>query len=319
MFFFFYGEDAFSIHEKVGALKEQFITKSDTPPEMVILRGSELTRAKYDEAIFSVSFFVSKKIVEVRNFLLESKDQNVREHLLKSLERIPASTLALFVEYGMPDARTSLFKALKIPKKSQHFAPLDPRNLSTWIEERVKSLGLKASSAVISKLGQYVGPDLWRLFNEIEKLAQYARSQDRDEIIPEDIDLMVQAEIKDTSFEFTDAVAARNKKRACQILYNLKGNGTNEILILALIVYQYRTMLTVLDLLNRGVPAGQIASQAKIHPFVAKKTISALRNYTFRELAQIYEQLYECDSGIKNGRIEPELALDLLVVDICKR
>jgi DNA polymerase-3 subunit delta len=53
-----------------------------------------------------------------------------------------------------------------------------------------------------------------------------------------------------------------------------------------------------------------------MHPFVLRKSFDQAKNFSFSALKKIYSRLAEIDIAIKSGRIEPRVALDLMVQEI---
>lgn len=317
MFYFFYGEDTFSLKHKVAGLKEQIVKKAEFPPEVFVLNGAELTKPQFDEVIFAVSIFSAKKIIEIRNFLLENKDKTLAEYIAKNLERIPATTLIIFSEYGLPDKRSGVFKKLNKPKMAVEFKPIVGSRLFGWIIEKGKTLGTKIGTREAEKIAEYLGSDLWRINSEIEKLSLYAAANGRENITVEDIEENLVPENFNTNFDLIDAVAAKNAKRAYTVMDKLIKGGVNEILIFSMIVYQYRTMLSIFDYYKRGESQGSIARIVKTHPFVVSKTINNLKNSGQKEIQSCFLTLGNVDKRIKSGQIEARLALDLVLAEFC--
>jgi DNA polymerase-3 subunit delta len=59
-----------------------------------------------------------------------------------------------------------------------------------------------------------------------------------------------------------------------------------------------------------------IQKQLGMHPFVMKKISEQARNYSVEELEEVLVKLLETDVNLKTSRMEPTLALDLLVVEL---
>ncbi|MBU2036852.1 DNA polymerase III subunit delta, partial [Patescibacteria group bacterium] len=68
--------------------------------------------------------------------------------------------------------------------------------------------------------------------------------------------------------------------------------------------------------IERGVQFHSLAKTVKLHPYVLRKSFEQGKGFTFPALKKIYERLLELDIAIKSGRIEPQVALDLVVGEI---
>jgi DNA polymerase III delta subunit len=51
--------------------------------------------------------------------------------------------------------------------------------------------------------------------------------------------------------------------------------------------------------------------------FVLDKALEQGRYYSMERLEQVYRQLLETDRSIKRGQMKGEMALDLLIADLC--
>ncbi|MBI4101723.1 MAG: DNA polymerase III subunit delta, partial [Candidatus Nealsonbacteria bacterium] len=75
-------------------------------------------------------------------------------------------------------------------------------------------------------------------------------------------------------------------------------------------------LVLVKDLLERKTQYPLIAKIANLHPFVVKKAWEACRSFSLAELKKIYQKIFQADLDAKTGRMEPEVALDLLLASI---
>lgn len=313
MHYLFYGEDTFSLEEKVKNLVKKFIeVHSDL--NISNLDGAAMTLENYTAAVSTPSFFGTKKLIVIKNFMAENKNNDLKKGIAKILDKIPETSTVLFVEQGLPDKRSSLFKKLNQPKLAQKFDPLPPFKIGAWIEEKVKEEGGTISSAAKEKLALFVGPNLWRLDNEIKKLVLYTKGT----IDAEDVEKMVCAENNSSIFNYIDALAERNTTRALSILGALIASGEEEFYIFTMIIYQFRNLLFVSELLEENVPLAKIATEAKIHPFVVRKNQGFIKRYTGEKLRETYGQLQKIDYKIKSGALDLNLALDYLTIQLCR-
>jgi DNA polymerase-3 subunit delta len=188
--------------------------------------------------------------------------------------------------------------------------------LEKWLAEEAKNKNIPIAMPAIKKLIVTAGNNSWRLINELEKLDLFRLAKNQTQISEADIDEMVETEHDQNIFDFVDALGGRNGKLALKYLQNLLLGGRNENYILSMIVYQFRNMLIVEDLIVRGTERNQIAKEAELHPFVVGKTIRVLNNFDLPLLKRIYLRLQQTDIDIKTGKIEPRLALEKLLADL---
>jgi DNA polymerase-3 subunit delta len=83
-----------------------------------------------------------------------------------------------------------------------------------------------------------------------------------------------------------------------------------------MISYQFRNLLTIKELQDAQIPYNLIAKRSGLHPFVVQKSSYLCNQFSFLQLKKIYRKIFQVDSDIKTGKIEPETALDLLLAEI---
>ena len=86
------------------------------------------------------------------------------------------------------------------------------------------------------------------------------------------------------------------------------------IQLISTITSQLRPLLLVKELAQKGMRSAAIAYTIGMAPFVAEKALRQVGNFTMPQLEGAYRQLLSTDAALKRSRIEPEMALDLLVV-----
>jgi len=149
--------------------------------------------------------------------------------------------------------------------------------------------------------------------NEIKKLASFKNNKT---VRTEDIKLLVRSKIETDIFKTIDAIADKNKKQALNLLHKHLEKGDSPLYLLSMINYQFRNLLAVKDLIEKQIPYNIILKRSGLHPFVVKKSYYQSQKFTFQELKKIYQKIFKKDLDIKTGRIQPEIALDLLIAEI---
>ena len=129
----------------------------------------------------------------------------------------------------------------------------------------------------------------------------------------EDVELLVRPKIETDIFETIDAIASKDKKRALKFIKAHLERGDSPLYLFSMIVFQFRNLLMVKDLIERNLPSYFLTG---LHPFVIKKSILLSNKFRFLELKKIYQKIFQIDIDIKTGKIEPEIALDLLITEL---
>lgn len=318
MLFFLYGPDTYRSWQKLQEMAARYKKIHKSGLNLLFL---DLENEQFDDfknKLRSSSMFREKKL-----FILTQAFSNkqFQENLLDMFGH-PTSNrqnIIVFYEKGVPDKRSRFFRFLKTKAKCQEFNLLTPGRLSRWTEKEISRLGAKIAPSALNKLVGYIGPDLWRMQNEIKKLAAYQTAEPglhTFEITAQDVELLVKPKIETDIFKTIEAMSGKNKKLALCLLQEHLKKGDSALYLLAMLAYQFRNLLSICDLLRRGTAYHLLAKKAGLHPFVVKKTHQQAKNFNLPKLKKIYQKLFNIDLQVKTGKIDPEMALDLLISDL---
>jgi len=317
MIIFLYGPDTYRSRQKLNEIVEHYkkIHKSGLDLKLLDLKEKDFQDFKNEAQI--ASMFSEKKLLVLKNAF---ENFDFKEKISAEIEKFAKSEeVILFYEEEIK--KDKFFQTLKKFSEYQEFQLLDGERLKNWVKKEFKKYQAKIDSAVLEKLIEFVGNDLWQMANEIKKLVAYKTGHNQittvtklcPEIEREDVELLVKSKIETDIFKTIDAIAAKNKKRALKLLKAHLEKGDSPLYLLSMINFQFRNLLIIKDLIEKNLSP---YSFTDIHPYVIKKSISLLGKFSFSELKKIYQKIFEVDLDIKTGKIEPEMALDLLITEI---
>ncbi|MEZ4087808.1 MAG: DNA polymerase III subunit delta [Candidatus Gracilibacteria bacterium] len=320
--YLFHGDDSYSSFQKVHRWQQAFEEKfGDMNVE--IFEGKDLSAAQFSEAISTLPFLSDKKMVIIRNFFKDAPADELKA-AADHLEKIDENCIVIFLERQKADARTALFKRIKKSGNVEEFPLMERYELAQWIATEVKKNNITAlSSKVINQLAETVGPDLWHMHQEIEKLGLYAQSGNP--ITEETIDSLVSPNPETTIFKLTDYLATKQAERSIKTLQTLLDKGENIIQVLFMIIRHFRILIQIQDCLANNVDRKEIARKIKQHPFAVQNGIKQVQNFSAETLANIYEQLLKIDIAMKSGKIkmsttdqtELQLTLERFILELC--
>lgn len=311
----FFGEDTYSLNHAIKKLEAEFSVANFGDMNIQKLDGAMLSFDSLIRSVTAIPFLADRRLLIINNFLGDG-DEKVRQYIDENLDKFPRSSEVILVEDGEVNKNLKLYKKLLKLKAVEHFPLRKGFELEQWLGKTAKEKNIPIAPAAVRKLIATAGNNSFRLTNELEKLDLFRLAQNQEQISEVDIDQMVESENDQNIFDFIDALGARNSRLALKYLHNLLLGGKNENYILSMIVYQFRNMLIIQDLISRGVVRNQIPAQSELHPFVVGKTIRVLNNFDLPLLRRIYLRLQQTDLDIKTGRIEPRLALEKLLADL---
>lgn len=235
------------------------------------------------------------------------------------------------IAIGSSGKSDTLFPLLLKEKFAQAFSPLEGVALTRWVQDRAKTLGATIESAAVRDLIAIVGPDLWRMANELEKLTMAAvqPSSSRGAAATRDLTPgtdpptitsslirdLVDAAPQDRLFTFLDTIGSGDRMAALRLLRELEAARVDPHHLLAMLHRQLRLLVQAADLLERGTPAAQLAAELRVHPFVAQKLSQQARTSSLSALRALYPRLLELDRKLKSSRAPWQALMDLFCLE----
>ena len=311
MIYFIYGQDSYRSKRKVEEIILGYKKVHKSGLNLIYIDAKNKRFEDFINAFKITSMFAEKKLIILSNTFSNLKFCEEFSENIKSLE--DSKDIVVIYEDCEPDKRTKFFKALQKNVKCQEFECLSPILLKKWVGQEFEKNGVKINPDALDLLTDFVRNDLWQMTNEINKLSNYKKEAF---IKKEDVELLVKPNIENDIFKTIDALASRNKKLALSLLHKHLDNGDNSLYLLSMITYQFRNLLVIKELQDMQKPYNMIAKLSGLHPFVVQKSSYICNQFTIEQLKKIYQKIFQIDSDIKTGKIEPELALDLLLAEI---
>lgn len=328
-FYVFHGADEFTRAETLADFKRRLGPPDTVDLNTTIMAGGTLTLAKLRHACETIPFLAEKRLVIVEGLLtrlaprkdreLSTSQRELLTALADYLPRLPETTRLVFIEDKPLPARHSMLQLAQREERGyvKRFDPPDAKVLPRWIEKRVRKYGGEIEPQAARQLAAVVGTDLRLLDQEIIKLVTYTQPPTGGQAITiADIETVVPYAQAAVVFDLVDALGRRDGRTAAQTLHRLLDAGEHPLMLLAMIVRQFRLLIQVKELKAERATPHDIAKTLRLHPFPARKLHTQATHFTAAQLEAVYRHLLDTDVAIKTGKIDPEVALDLLVAGL---
>lgn len=298
------GVNSFALQQELQRLVSSFVNEhGDMALEK--LDGEEVELNRLSESLESIPFLSAKKMVVLRR---PSANKLFVEKAEAMLTNVPETTDVIIVEPKL-DKRSSYYKFLQKNTDYKEFNELDEFGLSKWLVEQAKASSGSLSQNDAKYLVERVGLNQQFLSNELEKLLSYDTS-----ITRQTIDLLTEPTPQSTIFELLDAAFAGNTKKALHIYQEQRALKVEPIQIIAMLAWQLHVLAIVKTAGQRD--ANEIAQEAKLNPFVVRKTQNIARNISLSETKQLISNVLELDIRLKSESIDADDALKNLLIQI---
>lgn len=318
-----YGTEAFLINETKQLLLNTILQEDEKEFNFSVYDLDETPIEEALEDAETFPFLGEKKIVFLHNpvFLTAEKKKEKVEHNLAKLEAYlrepaPYTVLVISAPYEKLDERKKITKELKKTATLVEAKKLNELELTNWVKERAKFLGIEISQDAIELILQLVGANLFMLTSEIDKLALYANGKETIDVSI--VEKLVSRSLEQNIFALIDKVVQRKLDEALRIYYDLLKQNEEPIKILSLIAGQFRLIYQVKELSRRGYGQQQIASFIKTHPFRVKLAAGQAGKFTDEELSAFMKMLADADYAMKTGSMNKSLLIEMLLFKLKK-
>ncbi len=324
-FYVFHGADEFTRAETLADFKRRLGPPDTVDLNTTVLDERGLTLSKLRHACDAIPFLAEKRLVIVNGLLtrLSSRQKGTsaaqKEYLAALadyLPRLPGTTRLVFCENKPLSVKNPIIKLAQQEAcgYAKRFDPPKERDLPRWVGKRVRKHGGEIEAQAAQQLAAAVGADLRLLDQEIIKLVTYTNAERS--ITKVDVEALVPYVQAAVVFDMVDALGRRDGRTAAQTLHRLLDAGEHPMGLLAMVVRQFRLLIQVKELRTGGATAQGVAQALKIHSFPAGKLYKQANHFSAAQLETVYRHLLDTDVDIKTGKIEVEVALDLLVAGL---
>jgi DNA polymerase-3 subunit delta len=325
--YLFYGPNEFSQQEELAKLRAALGPAEMAGLNYTEMEGAQLPPSELAAVGQAVPFMTERRLVVVRGLLARFNPEPKKEGegtvaaddggwtpFLDCLRQLPPSTDLVLVEEQVHPANP-LFRQCPEGTVVKEFPLPRAKELPGWIMKMASHLGGAIEPRAAQLLADSVGADLRVLKTELEKLITYAAGQP----IEEGMVRSLVSQVRETSvFALVDAVMAGQPGRALQTMHQLLGDGFSPSHLLLMLGRQFRLLLQARELSAQRADSQQMMEVTGLRAqWAREKLLRQAKRYSYRQLRAAYHRLVEEDLAMKTGRRQPEVSLDLLVMELC--
>lgn len=316
-----HGPEEFTKEQALSQITDRLVPPQVRDLNFQVIDGTQTSADTVIAAGETLPFLSDRRLVIVKDYGgLCGKSIGDEEILKKYLGRIPDSTCLVFYCRGGAEKNRMIYKAIQKTGEAVEFVRLKNPDLSKWTAKAFRKCGKEISRGDLNYFLMQVGDNLENINNEIQKLSSYTGSSAR--ITRETIDRLITPSPEYTVFQLIDAISARQRGRALQLLEVLLDSGQSVFGLISLISRQLKTMLLCKDYADRGYTLSDAQNALKAEPFqlhsyAVKKGMDQSRNFTADQLRDYLDRCLKLDYGIKSGKIKEQLGMEMLIMKMC--
>ncbi len=314
--YFLQGEEPFYIDSVSDYIEQHVLGDMEKEFNQTIVYGKEVDHVAVAAAarrypmMSNYQVVIVKEAQEMKWFNLKERDE--KDPLQNYFANPTPSTLLVFCfKYKKIDKRTSLAKLIE--KHAQFFESkkMYDNELPAWIEKYIHSKGYKSENRVSTMIADYLGNDLSKIANELDKMI--INLKEKTEITTKHIEDFIGISKEYNVFELQTALGDKNVLKANRIINYFAANPKNNPMVLIIgNLFSYFNKILLYQTLSDKSEKNAAAAMG-INPFFVKDYQRAARNYPLSKLQNIVSHLREYDLKSKGvGSTDKTVDGDLL-------
>jgi len=299
-----YGEERYLVNHYANALAvalgEPDNFDSSTPASAIIMAAENLP------------FLTEMRLVRVRDSKLFASGRKAESEAMTAyLPNVPDTTVLVFTESDV-DRRGRLYKKVAELGGAVECETPTPQALATWLMRMLKEKGKGIDPAAANLLIRYAAHNMTTLTQESDKLAAYAGQ--REMITAADVEIICTPTLQTRVFDMIAAMANGSTASALDMYRNMLLMKEQPLMILAMIIRQFRIMLMVKAANDKRMPKAQMAKALGLRSFVVDEALNQSRRFTIGKLIKALGDCQEIDTKVKTGLINAEIGVELLIL-----
>jgi len=314
--YLFFGDENYLKNYYEGRFKNVILDKSFEMMNLDIFEGKSQSVQNIIDSAYTAPFMSERRLIIVKDsylFITGKKDES--DKLADFLKDVPISTTIIFIEDTV-DKRNKLYKSASSLGIAVEFKILKEPELIKWVTDLFEKKDKLISKECVISLIRTVPDNMGTIAFEVDKLINY--KSDSKEITFEDIDIVCTKSLENRIFELVKAVGEKKLEKSLDVYSNMIIMKEQPIMILTMIARQFRLILQCKDLVSQGQSSEVIASTLGIRSFIVNDCKKQASNFKFNTLLQAINECLEIDLGIKTGKLNPKLAVEIFLIKYAK-
>lgn len=249
-----------------------------------------------------VDLFNEKKLLIVSNFTFKKIKDKEEKSLINYINHMNDNVIILKCIDDKLDSKKDIIKLINDKCKVIELKKMDYKTLHEYVTKIFSDNNKRITYNQIKNILSLCENDTDSVLNEVNKLLLY--KLDSDVITDEDIENVISKNSEKEMFKLNDAVMSRNIPNMLESTKTLVSSGVDEVVIIDYLSKQFRTLYQI-KIMSKDTGIQTITSRLSLNPFVTKKMLDIINNFSEEELINIMYKLSDADIDIKvNGLLK---------------
>lgn len=312
--YFLSGSEPFYIDKISDYIENNVLTEGEKSFNQSVLYGKDIDFKTVVDTARRYPMMSQYQVVIIK----EAQDMKTLKDLESYIEKpMPTTILVICHKHKKFNAASKFGKLMK--KNAVFFAgkKLYDNQVPDWIRTYLQGKKLKVTPAAANLMAEYLGTDLSKVSNELDKLA--INLAPGTEVTPKHVEAQIGISREYNIFELQKALGLRDVKKANRIVNNFIANPKKNPLVMVVgTLFNYFSKIYMFHFV-KNAPEQEIMSKIGVRSsYILREYRTALRNYNYGKTVQVIRILKEFDLKSKGvdynstGKPEGELLKEMI-------
>lgn len=313
--YFLHGEESYFIDAVTEVIENEVLNDAEKGFNQTILYGKDVDHLAIVDNARRYPMMSQYQVV----ILKEAQDMKTLTQLQSYIEHPLSSTvLCIAHKHKKLDMRTAFAKSLTKHAVVMESKPLYDNQVPDFIRNWLKDNKLQIDSHALDLMVEYLGTDLGKIINELEKLK--INITEGGTITPEHIEKYIGISREYNVFELQKAIAQRNILQANKIINYFAENPKNAPFVMIVgNLYNFFAKIYQLYFVQNQSPAEQVKTLGLRSEWFLKDYVNAHKHFSRAKTEQVISLLKEFDlksKGVDADNIEDSELMKELIFKI---
>ena len=309
------GEEDYYIDLVMNFAEHQLLPESEAGFNLSVFYGKDANWSEVINACMRYPMFAERQVV----LLKEAQQMKDIDKLDPYIEH-PLKSTVFVVSYKEKtlDKRTKLYKTIKKDGEIFTSEKVKEYKMVEWVTDYMHQKGFEMGQKAVILLVDFVGNDLNRITNEIEKIT--VNLGQRKTITEDDIEKFVGVSKEYNAFELQSAMSKKDLAKAIKIIQYFESNpkAAPIQLVLPALYGFFSKLYSVFGMTDKSEAA--IRHLFYNNPFATKEAMAAMKMYGYEGIEKALLLLHEYnlrsigvnDTGTSDGSLLKEMVVKMM-------
>ncbi len=299
--YFLSGEEPYYIDSITSLLEDSILDEGLKGFNQTVIYGRDVSVKEVVDLSRRYPMMGNYQVVIVKEAQYLNQIENLEQYIAAPLD---TTILIIAYKYKKVDKRKTYYKKMVASKSTIVFNSEKLRDYSVpnWIESEIKARGYSISPVALLLMSEYLGNDLGKISNEIDKLVINLSEQSN--ITETEIEQNIGISKDYNLFELQNALSKKDQLKAHRIIQYFEANPKDHPLqMISVMLHNYFMKIFLYHNIKNKEP-NKIASELGVPPFFVKDYIRASKSFSPMKIKEIISKIRTLDlksKGVGNN------------------